>query len=83
MTRLSVTPFKRENQLAYIYWKRETRTTNEPHQQITITEHQIPDLGQVQTDAAGLNVQIGTNLHPYVSNMQGNSRIKFNFIISL
>ena len=31
----------------------------------TRTEHPIPDLGQVQTIVAGLNVLIGTNLHPY------------------
>ena len=32
------------------------RNTYEPHQQTTTTEHQIPDLGQVQTVAAGLSV---------------------------
>ena len=37
-----------------------------PHQQMTITEHQVPDLGQVQTNSGNLNVLKGTNIHPYL-----------------
>ena len=55
----------KNNSLIYIK-KRETRNTYEPHQQTTTIEHQIPDLGQVQTIAEGLKVSIGTNLHPYL-----------------
>ena len=65
MTRLSVKPLKRENQRPNLYKKkREKRNTyNEPHQQTITTEKQIPDVVLVETNAAGLNVQIGTNLH--------------------
>ena len=52
----SVKPFKRENQRSNVYKKRETRNTYELHKQTTTTMNQIPDLGQVQTFAAGLNV---------------------------
>ena len=38
------------------------RNFYEPHQQTTTTEHQNIDLGQVKTNAVGLNVIIGTNL---------------------
>ena len=54
----SVQPFKQENQ--------ETRTTYESHQQTATTKNQIPDLGLVQINAAGLNVFIGISLHPYL-----------------
>ena len=57
----SIKPFKRENQRSNLY---KTRHIHEPHQQTTTTEHKVPDLGQEQTGAAGLNVFIGTNLHP-------------------
>ena len=30
--------------------------TYEPHQQTKTTEHQVPHVGQVQTNAEGLNV---------------------------
>ena len=49
-------PFKRESQRSNLYKKRETKNTYEPHQQMTTTEHQMPDLGRVQTNAADLNV---------------------------
>ena len=63
----SVKPSKRENLRSYLYKKkRETRNTYKLHKQTTTTVHQIPDLGQVQKFAAGLNVLIGTNLHPYL-----------------
>lgn len=42
------------------------RNTFEQHQQTTSTKHQIPDLGKGQTNAAGLNVFIDTNLQPYL-----------------
>ena len=61
----SVKQFKQENQRSNLYKKRETRNTYEPHQQTTTTEHQVPDLGQVQTNAAGLNVLKVPNLHPF------------------
>ena len=64
MTR--VKPVKRENKRSDLYKKRETRNTYEPHQQATTTKHQIPELGQVQINAAGLNVLIGTNIRPYL-----------------
>ena len=41
--------------------KQEMRNTYEPHQQTTTTEHQIPDLGQVQTKAVGWNVLMVLN----------------------
>ena len=53
--------------LIYIKKKRETRNTYEPHQETTTTEHQIPDLGQVQTIAAGLNVLMVPNLNAPLS----------------
>ena len=60
-------PFiKRENQRYNLYDKWETRNTYEPHQQTTTTEHQINDLGYVQTHAAGLNVLIDTELRPHL-----------------
>ena len=34
------------------------RNTYEPYQQTTTTEHQVHDLGQVQTNAADLNVYV-------------------------
>ena len=46
----SVKPFKWENQRSKLYKKRETYKL---HKQTTTTVHQIPDLGQVQTFAAG------------------------------
>ena len=64
------------------------RNTYEPHQQRSTTEHRVPDLGQVQTNAAGLNVLIGTNLHPYLNEPgfdnwntvePNNSIVKFSF----
>ena len=60
----SVKPFKRENQRSNLY-KRETRNTYEPNNQTKTTEHQIPDLGQVQTIAAVLNVLMVFNLLPF------------------
>ena len=42
--------------------KRETRNSYKLHKQTTTTVHQIPDLGQVQTFAAGLNVLMDPNL---------------------
>ena len=44
--------------------ERKTRNTYEPHKQTTITEQEVPDLGQVQTNAVGLNVLTGAKLHP-------------------
>ena len=61
----SVTPFKGENQRSKLYKKRETRNTYKLHKQTTTTVHQIPDLGQVQTYAAGLNVLMVPNLLPF------------------
>ena len=52
--------------MSKLYKKRETRNTYEPHKQTTTTVHQVPGLGKVQTNAAGLNVYIGTNLHSYM-----------------
>ena len=58
----SVKPFKRENQRSDLYKiKRETRNTYKLHKQTTTTVYQIPDLGQVQTFAAGLNVLMDPN----------------------
>ena len=53
-----VKPFKRENQRSNLYKikKREMRNTYKLHKKPTTTAHQIPNLGQVQTFAAGLNV---------------------------
>ena len=48
----SVNPFKRGNQ-RYNLYKKTKNTLYEPHQQTATTEHQVPDLGQVQTIAAG------------------------------
>ena len=56
-------PFKLEYQRSNLYRKRETRNTYKSHKQTTTTVHQIPDLGQVQTFAAGLNVLKGTNIY--------------------
>ena len=39
-----------------LYLKKEKQETPMNHMKPTTTEHQIPDLGQVQTIAAGLNV---------------------------
>ena len=63
----SVKQFKRENQRSNLYKikKRETRNTYKLHKQMTTTVHQIPDLGQVQTFAAGLNVLMDPNLLPF------------------
>ena len=60
----SAKPFKRENQRSNLYniKKRETRNTYKLQKQPTTTVHQIPDLGQVQTFAAGLNVLMDPNL---------------------
>ena len=53
---INVKPFKRETQRSNLCKKkRETRNTYESHQQTTTTEHQVPDLGQVHTIAAGSN----------------------------
>ena len=41
------------------------RSTYEPHQQTTY-QYQIPDLGQVQTIAAGFKLLIIPNLHPHL-----------------
>ena len=60
----SVKPFKRENQRENLYKKRKTRNTYKLHKQTT-TVHQIPDLRQVQTFAAGLNVLMVPNLLPF------------------
>ena len=65
ITRLSVKPFNQENQRSNPYKKRETRNTYKLHKQTTTTVHQIPDLGQVQTFAAGLNVLMDPNLLPF------------------
>ena len=40
----SVKPFIWKNQLS-LSLKKQTRNTYEPHQQMTTTEHQVPDLG--------------------------------------
>ena len=63
----SVKPFKQENQRSNLYKieKRETRNTYKLHKQTTTTVHQNPDLGQVQTFAAGLNVLMDPNLLPF------------------
>ena len=63
----SVKPFKRENQRSNLYKikKREMRNMYKLHKQTTTTVHQIPDLGQVQTFAAGLNVLMDPNLLPF------------------
>ena len=60
----NVKQFKQENKRSYLSKKREPRNTYEPHQQTTTTEQQAPDLGQVHSNAAGLNVITGANLHP-------------------
>ena len=52
----SVKPFKQKNKRSNLYKKEETRDTYKLHRQKTTTVHQIPDLEQVQTFAAGLNV---------------------------
>ena len=49
----SVKPLKRDNQRSYLYKKRETRNTYEPHQQTIATEQQVPDLGQLQKKCSG------------------------------
>ena len=49
-----VKTFERVNKQSNLYVKQEPRNTYEPHQQFN--EHQVPDLGQVQTIAAGLNI---------------------------
>ena len=61
----NVKPFKRENQRSNLYKKRETRNTYKSHKQTITTVHQIPDLGQVPTFAAGLNVLMVPNLLPF------------------
>ena len=61
----SVKPFKRENQRSNLYKQNEKRETRILHKQTTTTVHQIPDLGQVQTFAAGLNVLMDPNLLPF------------------
>ena len=60
-----VKPFKPENQRSNLYKKRDTRNTYKLYKQTTTTVHQIPDLGQVQTFAAGLNVLMVPNLLPF------------------
>ena len=65
----SVKPFTRENQRSNLYKKRETKNTYKLHKQTTTTVHQIPDLGQVQTFAAGLNVLMVPNLLPFSETM--------------
>ena len=60
----SVKPFIREYQQSNLYKKRETRITLKLHKQTTTNLHQILDLGQVQTFAAGLNVLMDPNLLP-------------------
>ena len=52
------------NGLIYIKIKK-TRNTYKLHKQTTTTVHQIPDLGQVQTFAAELNVLMDPNLLPF------------------
>ena len=42
------------------------RNIYEPHKQTTTTEHQIPDLGQMQPIAVGLNVLMVPNLLPFL-----------------
>ena len=61
----SVKPFKQENQRSYLY-KREMKPY-EPHLQTTTNELQVPSLGQVQTNAAGLNDLTGTVLDPSIT----------------
>ena len=61
----SIKPFKRETQRSNLYKKRETRNTYKLHKQTTTTVHQIPNLKQVQTFAAGLNVLMVPNLLPF------------------
>lgn len=53
---INVKPFKRENRRFNLYKKRETRITYVPFQQTTTTKNLIPDLRQVQTNAAGSKV---------------------------
>ena len=65
----SVKPFKRKNQRSNLYKKREMRNTYKLHKQTTTTVHHIPDLGQVQTFAAGLNVLMVQNLLPFSETM--------------
>ena len=52
------------NGIIYIK-KRETRNLYKLHKQTTTTVHQIPNLGQMQTFAAGLNVLMVPNLLPF------------------
>ena len=51
-----VKPFKQENQRSNLY-KNEKR--DEPHQHTTTTEHQITELGHLQTNATGSNLNHG------------------------
>ena len=51
----SVKPFKWDNGLIHIK-NEKWENTYEPHQETKTTEHQIHDLGQVQTIPEGLNV---------------------------
>ena len=63
----SVIPFKRENQRSNLYKKQTKKHLWTRHQQTTTTEHQVPDLRQVQINAAGLNVLKGTNIFSLLS----------------
>ena len=65
ITRLSVKTFKVKNQRSILHKKRKTKNTYELHKQTTTTVHQIPDLGQVQTFAAALNVLMVPNRLPF------------------
>ena len=61
----SVKPFKWSNLYIKKNKQKTPRNTYKLHKQTTTTVHQIPDLGQVQTFAAGLNVLMGPNLLPF------------------
>ena len=52
----SIKTFKQENQRSILYKKLETKFFYDPHQETTTTEQQVPDLGQVQTNATSLNI---------------------------
>ena len=47
-----------------INFKTRNDITYKPHQEMTITEQQVPEIGPVQTNAAGLQVLIDINFHP-------------------
>lgn len=47
-----------------INFKTRNDITYEPHQDMTITEQQVPEIEQVQTNATRLKVLIDINFHP-------------------